>query len=180
MDSMVLTDGDKSWETWMAALSGALAVALVGALPILFLPNEHNQSQSLLFFFFFFLVNWIDRCLEEKPFLEFFLSISVGSQLSDVFLHLLPEAFASSSSSSSSLSIGLWTLTGFLLFFLLEQIFLDDSSSSTTTTIKVRFFILEKRRERRENRLDDGLFESLGEFLGQFQSWGGNWRKFLD
>ena len=54
--------------------------------------------------------------LEEKPYLELLLSVAVGSQLGDVFLHLLPEAFAHPHASATS--IGLWTLIGLFLFFL--------------------------------------------------------------
>jgi hypothetical protein len=60
--------------------------------------------------------------------LELLLSVAVGSQLADVFLHLLPEAFAHPH--ASSIHIGLWTLIGFFLFFLIEQIFPDDEDKS--------------------------------------------------
>ena len=62
--------------------------------------------------------------LEDKPYLEFLLSIAVGSQLADVFLHLLPEAFAHPH--ASSIHIGLWTLVGLFVFFLIEQVFPED------------------------------------------------------
>jgi zinc transporter 13 len=56
--------------------------------------------------------------------LELLLSVAVGSQLGDVFLHLLPEAFAHPK--ASTISIGLWTLIGLFIFFIIEQIFPED------------------------------------------------------
>jgi hypothetical protein len=54
------------------------------------------------------------------------VSVSVGSQLADVFLHLLPSAFADPNSSSTYIS--LWTLIGLFTFFFIEQIFVDDQN----------------------------------------------------
>ncbi len=61
---------------------------------------------------------------EDKPYLELLLSVAVGSQLGDVFLHLLPEAF--NNPKCSSIQIGLWTLIGLFIFFIIEQIFPDN------------------------------------------------------
>ena len=65
---------------------------------------------------------------EDKPYLELLLSVAVGSQLADVFLHLLPEAFAHPQ--ASALKIGLWTLFGLFVFFLIEQIFPGDQDDT--------------------------------------------------
>lgn len=61
---------------------------------------------------------------ENKPYLELLLSVSVGTQLGDVFLHLLPEAF--SHPEASTINIGLWTLIGLFLFFIIEKIFPEN------------------------------------------------------
>jgi zinc transporter 13 len=71
--------------------------------------------------------------------LELLLSVAVGSQLGDVFLHLLPEAF--SHPDASSIYIGLWTLIGLLLFFLIEQIFPDNPNEDSESKIKVEISI---------------------------------------
>lgn len=63
------------------------------------------------------------------------LSVAVGSQLGDVFLHLLPEAFAHPH--ASAIYIGIWTLIGLFLFFILEQIFPDDQNEKHNNQIKV-------------------------------------------
>ncbi len=67
--------------------------------------------------------------------MEILLSVSVGSQLGDVFLHLLPESF--SHPQSSSIYIGLWILIGFLLFFIIEQIFPQDHQENCNNKMKV-------------------------------------------
>ncbi|CAF4507032.1 unnamed protein product [Rotaria socialis] len=103
-----------SFQTWFGALFGATAVGCIGLLPIFIVPNEQTKK--------------------DKPYLELLLSVAVGSQLADVFLHLLPEAFAHPN--ASSVNIGLWTLTGLFVFFLIEQIFPDDEDDSSNETLK--------------------------------------------
>jgi zinc transporter ZupT len=62
--------------------------------------------------------------------LDILLSVAVGSQLADVFLHLLPEAFAHPHASATY--IGIWTLIGLFLFFIIEQIFPEDQNDKIT------------------------------------------------
>jgi len=69
--------------------------------------------------------------------IKIILSVALGSQLANVFLHLLPEAFAHPHASSTY--IGLWTLIGLFLFFLIEQIFPEDHHESQQK-IKVCLF----------------------------------------
>ncbi|CAF3753135.1 unnamed protein product [Rotaria sp. Silwood1] len=94
-----------SVQQWISALTGAAIVGLIGVLPLFIVPNEQNKK--------------------DKPYLEILLSVAVGSQLADVFLHLLPEAF--SHPHASSTYIGLWTLIGLFIFFIIEQIFSQDN-----------------------------------------------------
>ncbi|CAF1275416.1 unnamed protein product [Adineta steineri] len=107
---MTLNSIGYSFETWISALIGAALVGCIGLLPIFIVPNEQTKK--------------------DKPYLELLLSVAVGSQLGDVFLHLLPEAFAHPQ--ASSISIGLWTLTGLFIFFLIEQIFPEDEDNSSS------------------------------------------------
>ncbi len=79
--------------------------------------------------------------------MELLLSVAVGSQLGDVFLHLLPEAF--SHPDASSIHIGLWTLIGLFVFFIIEQIFPDDQQDQISSerkiqvcSVKILFLIL--------------------------------------
>ncbi|CAF0962900.1 unnamed protein product [Adineta ricciae] len=93
-----------SLQTWASALVGAALVGCIGLLPIFIVPDEEKKK--------------------DKPYLELLLSVAVGSQLADVFLHLLPEAFACPH--ASSVQIGLWTIGGLFIFFLIEQVFPED------------------------------------------------------
>ena len=67
----------------------------------------------------------------------------MGSQLADVFLHLLPEAFAHPE--ASSINIGLWTLIGLFVFFIIEQIFPEDQNDShLENSIREVFYLINK------------------------------------
>ncbi len=66
--------------------------------------------------------------------MELLLSVAVGSQLADVFLHLLPEAF--NHSEASTINIGLWTLIGLFVFFIIEQIFPEDEQQFSLENLK--------------------------------------------
>jgi hypothetical protein len=66
--------------------------------------------------------------------LELLVSVAVGSQLADVFLHLLPSAFGDPNASSTY--IGLWTLIGLFTFFLIEQIFGGDNHKDSNDQIE--------------------------------------------
>jgi hypothetical protein len=77
--------------------------------------------------------------------LEILLSVAVGSQLADVFLHLLPEAFAHPH--ASSIYIGLWTLIGLFLFFIIEQIFPENQNEDSDNKIKVCFIFILKENQ---------------------------------
>jgi hypothetical protein len=69
------------------------------------------------------------------------VSVAVGSQLADVFLHLLPSAFGDPNASSTY--IGLWTLIGLFTFFLIEQIFGDSNGQIEENELRiVTFFVL--------------------------------------
>jgi len=96
--------------------------------------------------------------------LEILLSVAVGSQLADVFLHLLPEAFAHPHASSTY--IGLWTLIGLFLFFLIEQIFPEDHHDQSQQKIKVKsmIVIVVVLFIPKMNRLDIRLFEFICKF----------------
>jgi zinc transporter ZupT len=66
--------------------------------------------------------------------LDILLSVAVGTQLANVFLHLLPEAFAHPQASATY--IGLWTLIGLFLFFIIEQIFPENQNEDSDHDIK--------------------------------------------
>ena len=98
--------------------------------------------------------------------MEILLSIAVGSQLADVFLHLLPEAF--SHPNASAIQIGLWILIGLFLFFLIEQIFPDDQNDQSNPKIKVKSNLFNLFQIEKKifffNNLDKWLFKFISEF----------------
>ena len=57
---------------------------------------------------------------------RFLLSFACGGLLGDVFLHLLPEAYAYQQAHSNTqqghLSLGLWVLLGILTFIVVEML----------------------------------------------------------
>ncbi|XP_011355279.1 zinc transporter ZIP13 isoform X3 [Pteropus medius] len=112
-------------DTWICSLLGSLMVGLSGVLPLLVIPLEmgttlHSEAGA--------------RRLKQL------LSFALGGLLGNVFLHLLPEAWAYTYSASPVLpstggegrslqqqqQLGLWVIAGFLTFLALEKMFLDS------------------------------------------------------
>lgn len=106
-----------SWDKWFLALCSAALVSSCGVLPLLF-------------------NGWCVHLNEQSPSLKVVLSFAVGSLLGDVWLHLLPESWASSSPSHDRLTqAGLWTITGLFTFMIIEKI---AKSIETTTTLRTK------------------------------------------
>ncbi|XP_066592697.1 zinc transporter ZIP13 homolog isoform X2 [Prorops nasuta] len=65
--------------------------------------------------------------------LRILLSFAVGGLLGDVFLHLLPEAWGNNAwkdaNGHPSMACGLWVLTGFLVFIIIEKFFAFENES---------------------------------------------------
>ncbi|XP_004585392.2 zinc transporter ZIP13 isoform X2 [Ochotona princeps] len=124
-------------DTWVCSLLGSLLVGLSGVFPLLIIPLEMG---ALL------------RSEAGARRLKQLLSFALGGLLGNVFLHLLPEAWAyicntSPGGEGQSLQqqqqLGLWVIAGFLTFLALEKMFLDGrkegsgqgpSKDPTTTT----------------------------------------------
>ncbi|XP_025890918.1 zinc transporter ZIP13 [Nothoprocta perdicaria] len=117
----------KSWEglfsserldAWVCSLIASLMVGLSGVFPLLVIPFEtgaalHSEAGSHR--------------------LKQFLSFAIGGLLGNVFLHLLPEAWAYTCSAAAGEGqsfqqqklLGLWVIIGLLTFLALEKIFLE-------------------------------------------------------
>ncbi|XP_006908169.1 zinc transporter ZIP13 isoform X2 [Pteropus alecto] len=107
-------------DTWICSLLGSLMVGLSGVFPLLVIPLEmgttlHSEAGA--------------RRLKQL------LSFALGGLLGNVFLHLLPEAWAYTYSASpggegrslqQQQQLGLWVIAGFLTFLALEKMFLDS------------------------------------------------------
>ncbi|XP_061526498.1 zinc transporter ZIP13 isoform X1 [Phycodurus eques] len=100
---------------WLLSLAGSVVVGLSGIFPLLIIPIEAGAALKT-------------EAGRQK--LKRLLSFAIGGLLGDVFLHLLPEAWAESDSSASKekhyMTQGLWVITGLLAFLLLEKIFSDQ------------------------------------------------------
>jgi zinc and cadmium transporter len=86
-----------SWKTWLYALVGVTIVNSISLIGVLFLSVS-------------------PKTLERR--LHVLVSFAVGALFGDAFIHLLPEAFASS---PKPLPVSLLALLGMLLFLLTER-----------------------------------------------------------
>ncbi|KAM4723157.1 zinc transporter ZIP13 [Rhinophrynus dorsalis] len=106
-------------DAWICSLIGSLLVGLSGVLPLLVIPIEAGVEL---------------RSEKSSQRLKRLLSFAIGGLLGDVFLHLLPEAWAYTCSATTgsyqSLQqqklLGLWVIIGFLSFLILEKTFSDE------------------------------------------------------
>ncbi|XP_061743645.1 zinc transporter ZIP13 isoform X1 [Nerophis ophidion] len=100
---------------WLLSLAGSVVVGLTGIFPLLIIPIEAGAA-----------LKTEAGCQKLKQLLSF----AIGGLLGDVFLHLLPEAWALSNSSAHKekhyMTQGLWVIIGLLAFLLLEKMFPDQ------------------------------------------------------
>ncbi|KAM3877295.1 zinc transporter ZIP13 [Diretmus argenteus] len=103
---------------WLCSLVGSVVVGLSGIFPLLVIPIEAGVA-----------LKTEAGCQKLKQLLSF----AVGGLLGDVFLHLLPEAWALSHRSAGNqnhyMSQGLWVIIGLLSFLLLEKMFPSEDSN---------------------------------------------------
>lgn len=106
-------------DVWFCSLVGSIAVGLSGIFPLLVIPIEAGAA-----------LKTEDGCQKLKKLLSF----AIGGLLGDVFLHLLPEAWAHTYSSDGSQkhyrTQGLWVVMGLLFFLMLEKMFPDEDNAS--------------------------------------------------
>ncbi|XP_047548210.1 zinc transporter ZIP13 isoform X4 [Lutra lutra] len=119
-------------DTWICSLLGSLMVGLSGVFPLLVIPLEMGTML---------------RSEAGARRLKQLLSFALGGLLGNVFLHLLPEAWAYTCSASPVLppaggegqslqqqqQLGLWVIAGFLTFLALEKMFLDRKEKEGTS-----------------------------------------------
>uniref|UniRef100_A0A3B4A568 Zinc transporter ZIP13 n=1 Tax=Periophthalmus magnuspinnatus TaxID=409849 RepID=A0A3B4A568_9GOBI len=110
----------------LLALLGSVAVGLSGIFPLLIIPIEAGAAL---------------KTEAGSQRLKQLLSFAIGGLLGDVFLHLLPEAWALSGSSVGKQNHyktqGLWVIAGLLAFLLLEKMFPDEDGHEGATSISV-------------------------------------------
>lgn len=117
-------------DTWVCSLLGSLLVGLSGVFPLLVIPLEMGTTL---------------RSEAGALRLKQLLSFALGGLLGNVFLHLLPEAWAYTCSASpggegqslqQQQQLGLWVIAGFLTFLALERMFLDNKDGSNQAPCK--------------------------------------------
>ncbi|KFV85361.1 Zinc transporter ZIP13, partial [Struthio camelus australis] len=105
-------------DAWICSLIGSFMVGLSGVFPLLVIPFETGAAL---------------RSEAASHRLKQLLSFAIGGLLGNVFLHLLPEAWAYTCSATAGEGqsfqqqklLGLWVIIGFLTFLALEKIFLE-------------------------------------------------------
>ncbi|MCI4393069.1 hypothetical protein PGIGA_G00153210 [Pangasianodon gigas] len=111
-------------DVWFCSLMGSIAVGLSGIFPLLVIPIEAGAA-----------LKTEAGCQNLKKLLSF----AIGGLLGDVFLHLLPEAWAHTSSNNTSekhyRTQGLWVVMGLLSFLLLEKMFPDEDGASDSSAV---------------------------------------------
>ncbi|XP_012500600.1 PREDICTED: zinc transporter ZIP13 isoform X2 [Propithecus coquereli] len=114
-------------DTWICSLLGSLMVGLSGVFPLLVIPLEMGTML---------------RSEAGARRLKQLLSFALGGLLGNVFLHLLPEAWAYTCSASpggegqslqQQQQLGLWVIAGILTFLVLEKMFLDSKERERTS-----------------------------------------------
>lgn len=108
---------------WLLSLVGSVAVGLSGVFPLFVIPIEAGAA-----------LKTEAGCQKLKQLLSF----AIGGLLGDVFLHLLPEAWALSGSTAGKqnhyMTQGLWVIIGLLAFLLLEKMFPDQDNIEEPTS----------------------------------------------
>ncbi|XP_072374873.1 zinc transporter ZIP13-like isoform X2 [Scyliorhinus torazame] len=110
-------------DAWICSLIGSVIVGLSGIFPLLVIPIEAGAAL---------------KSKDGSQRLKRLLSFAIGGLLGDVFLHLLPEAWAytcnsnpdGSHSRKQQRKLGLWVIVGLLAFFILEKVFPDKDEDT--------------------------------------------------
>lgn len=107
-----------SREVWIFSILSAFLVGLSGVLPIFIISIDSNVILS-----------------DGTPssFLKLLLGFSVGGLLSDVFLHLLPEAYSHCKlhNSYDVMSVGIYVLLGLMFCLFIEKLAYNSAESSS-------------------------------------------------
>ncbi|XP_067035444.1 zinc transporter ZIP13-like isoform X2 [Acropora muricata] len=108
-------------EAWLYSISATILVGMAGVLPLLVISVEAGHSL---------------REGVSTDNLNLYLSFAAGGLLGDVFLHLLPEAWAhvhdGDDPHTSHFYIGFWILAGLCGFLTLEKLFGEDKGENNS------------------------------------------------
>ncbi|XP_028582147.2 zinc transporter ZIP13 isoform X2 [Podarcis muralis] len=115
-------------DAWVCSLIGSVMVGLSGVLPLLVIPLETGAAL---------------KSEEGSHRMKQFLSFAIGGLLGNVFLHLLPEAWAYTCSATAGEGqsfqqqklLGLWVIIGLLTFLSLQKMFPDSGKEGSSSLI---------------------------------------------
>ncbi len=89
-----------TWSVWLYTLLSVLAISAISFIGVITLVVDRRRIQPIVFAM---------------------VGLAVGAMLGDAFIHLLPEAFAST---RAPLTVSLNCLVGIMIFFMLEKFLL--------------------------------------------------------
>jgi len=108
-------------EAWLYSIPATILVGLCGVFPLLVIPVEAGHAL---------------REGVTADHLKLLLSFAVGGLLGDVFLHLLPEAWAhvhdDGDPHTNHFYIGFWVIMGIFGFLTLEKVFGEGEEDNNT------------------------------------------------
>ncbi|XP_060118649.1 zinc transporter ZIP13 isoform X2 [Heteronotia binoei] len=115
-------------DAWICSLIGSVMVGLSGVLPLLIIPLESGAAL---------------KTEEGSHRMKQLLSFAIGGLLGNVFLHLLPEAWAYTCSAAAGGGqsfqqqklLGLWVIIGLLTFLSLQKMFPDHEKQECSSLI---------------------------------------------
>ncbi|XP_061466971.1 zinc transporter ZIP13 isoform X1 [Rhineura floridana] len=115
-------------DAWICSLIGSVMVGLSGVLPLLVIPLKTGAALKLE---------------EGSHRMKQLLSFAIGGLLGNVFLHLLPEAWAYTCSATAGGGqsfqqqklLGLWVIIGLLTFLSLQKMFPDSEKQGNSSLV---------------------------------------------
>ncbi|XP_062973595.1 zinc transporter ZIP13 [Elgaria multicarinata webbii] len=115
-------------DAWVCSLIGSVMVGLSGVLPLLIIPLETGAAL---------------KSEEGSHRMKQLLSFAIGGLLGNVFLHLLPEAWAYTCSATTGRGqsfqqqklLGLWVIIGLLTFLSLQKMFPDSEKQGSSSLV---------------------------------------------
>lgn len=134
-----------NYAPWVFSLLGSTMIGLTGIFPLLIVPIQEGADL---------------KTGDGAGTLKMLLSFAVGGLLGDVFLHLLPEAWANHSLNKTgaghpSMTCGLWVLTGFLVFVIAEKLFAFEQETEIEDTSINNAKICEKANTEDEKEMEN-------------------------
>ncbi|XP_014208223.1 zinc transporter ZIP13 homolog [Copidosoma floridanum] len=146
------------YHPWLFSMLGSVIVGLSGIFPLLVIRIDETDT--------------LKQGAGSKT-LKLLLSFAVGGLLGDVFLHILPEAWANHIEANNeqingrvhnhaTMGCGLWVLMGFLVFVIAEMIFSGPEKKDIETPTE------NKNEKKLVDTLENNNYERVEAFKNGF------------